>query len=509
MNNKRVLAINLMASVMTLVVNVAINLLVMPYIVNMVSAEAYGFVSLANNIVNYATIITVALNSVSSRFIALHIHQGRIKEANEYFNSVFWADLILGVIIIVIGSIFTIFVDQILNVPEELVVQVRLLFIWLLINLLLSVIGTIFTVATYITNKLYLSSIANTVAIWLKAATLWILFGILPANISFIGIGSVVNSLIVMLLNAYYTKALTPELKISLKSFSPSKTKEMLSSGIWSSITKLSATLSDGLDTLITNLFLNGAILGALSVAYTLPTLASQLVSAVCALFNPNLTYCYAKNDMEAIVRELKRNMKLTGTFASVLFCGIVVFGREVFFLLVPKENITLIYQLACLSCISMVVSGVTAGLTNAFILTNKLKVNSIVWLAVSIFDILLVIILLKTTSLGVFAIAGVSKIVGAIINLTYLPIYVSHCLKIRKTTFYPLMLRYFIVLLICLVIFKMLCRLMAGNYSWPHFIINIIVCGSGGILINSIFLLDKGERRSLLETITRKNRRK
>lgn len=36
MNSKKVLMINMMASFMTLAVNVTINLLVMPYIVNMV-----------------------------------------------------------------------------------------------------------------------------------------------------------------------------------------------------------------------------------------------------------------------------------------------------------------------------------------------------------------------------------------------------------------------------------------------------------------------------------------
>ena len=95
MDNKKTLSINLVASFIVTGVNVCVNLFIMPYIVNNTGSEAYGFVSLANNIVNYATIITVALNSVSSRFIALAFHKGHQKEANEYFNSVLWSDIII------------------------------------------------------------------------------------------------------------------------------------------------------------------------------------------------------------------------------------------------------------------------------------------------------------------------------------------------------------------------------------------------------------------------------
>lgn len=455
--------------------------------------------SLSNNLVNYASIITIALNSVSSRFVALAVHQGKKKEANEFFNSVFWADMIICVFILLAGIIFTVFIDDILNVPTELVSQVQQLFVWTLLNFILSVIGTVFTMATYITNKLYLSSIINSVAILMKAVLLLLLFRMLPVSIIFIGIASFMNSLNILIANAGLTRKLTPELTVSLLNFSRPKVREMFNSGIWSSLSKLSATLSDGLDTLITNLFLNGAALGALTVAYTVPSLASQLVSSLCSLFNPNLTYCYAKEDIEGIIKELKRNMKLTGIFSSILFCGIITCGQEFFTLLVPDENITLIFELACLSCISIVVSGVTAGLSNVFVLTNKLKINSIVWLTVSAFDIVLVLILVKTTGLGVYAIAGVSKVIGAIINLTYLPIYASKCLKIKSTTFYPLIVRYFAVLCLCLAVFVVIRQLIGEGYSWVHFVLCIFLCGAAGLVLNYILFLDKDERNALI----------
>ena len=194
--------------------------------------------------------------------------------------------------------------------------------------------------------------------------------------------------------------------------------------------------------------------------------------------------------------------MKLTGVFTSVLFCGIVTFGKVFYTLMVPNENIILIYQLTCLSCISMVVSGVTSGLTNVFVLTNKLKVNSLVWLMVSFFDIILVLILIKETTLGVYAVEGVSKIVGSVINLTYLPIYASKCLKVKPLVFYPLIFRYMIVLGISLISFIGIYNVLPEIHSWAQFISEAIVCTFVGGAINFLLMLNRNERKYFINQI-------
>ena len=502
MDNKKTLSINLVASFIVTGVNVCVNLFIMPYIVNNTGSEAYGFVSLANNIVNYATIITVALNSVSSRFIALAFHKGHQKEANEYFNSVLWSDIIICIFIFLAGIYITISINDILNVPETLVSQVSRLFLWLVFNFILSIIGTVFTVATYITNKLYLSSLVNAGAVIIKSIVLFFLFGFISINIIYIGVASSIYSLIVLLANIWFTRHLTPQLKITWKAFSWIKTKEMLSSGVWSSITKLSSTLSDGLDTLITNLFLNSAALGALSIAYTIPSLSAAVGSSICALFNPQLTYFYAKEDTDAIVKELKKNMKLMGYFISILFCGIIVFSKEFFSLLVPNENIEFIYTLTCLSSISLMASGIASALLNVFVLTNKLKVNSIVWLTAGGINTIIVLGIIKTTPWGVYAVAGVSKITSVLPYLFYLPIYTSYCLKIKFTTFYPLIIRYMVVLIISMICFYIIRLILLAEYSWSHLIISSTFSACIGFLINSFLLLEKSERDYLKQRL-------
>lgn len=65
-----------------------------PFIVEKIGVEANGFVSLANNFVEYAQLITIAVNSMAGRFITIKLHQKNTDDANKYFSSVFIANLI-------------------------------------------------------------------------------------------------------------------------------------------------------------------------------------------------------------------------------------------------------------------------------------------------------------------------------------------------------------------------------------------------------------------------------
>ena len=76
-------------------INYGIQLVLTPYITDALGTEAYGFVSLAKTFANYATIITVAINSVATRFIAVEYQRNNYKKANIYYSTLFYADLVL------------------------------------------------------------------------------------------------------------------------------------------------------------------------------------------------------------------------------------------------------------------------------------------------------------------------------------------------------------------------------------------------------------------------------
>ena len=73
MSNKanRQLAVNLIAQIASFLVSFGISFFVTPYVTNKLGSDAYGFITLADNFVNYASLITIALNSMASRLLRL------------------------------------------------------------------------------------------------------------------------------------------------------------------------------------------------------------------------------------------------------------------------------------------------------------------------------------------------------------------------------------------------------------------------------------------------------
>ena len=74
MNDKKRLIINLTAQMLAFAVNMGVSFIVTP-IIDKISTELSGFVTLANNFITCAQIVVSALNTMASRFITIHIHQ--------------------------------------------------------------------------------------------------------------------------------------------------------------------------------------------------------------------------------------------------------------------------------------------------------------------------------------------------------------------------------------------------------------------------------------------------
>ena len=80
--------INLISSIVVFVVSMGINFFLTPFILKSLGNEAFGFVGLSNAIVSYAAVVSVAINSVSGRFVAHAWHKKDISLANTYYSSV-------------------------------------------------------------------------------------------------------------------------------------------------------------------------------------------------------------------------------------------------------------------------------------------------------------------------------------------------------------------------------------------------------------------------------------
>lgn len=497
--NKKTLLINLISNILTFVVNMAISLFLSPYIVKTIGADAYGFVALANNFVSYAQITTIALNSMAGRYITIKIHQSDEKTANIYYTSVILSNIIMSVLIGAISIVVVIYLQYLIKIPANIFFDIKILFFVMFLNFIISILTTTHSVAVFIKNRLELSAIRDIVSNIIKVGLLVGLFTIFKPNIVFVGIASLGLILTSALFNIIYKNRLLPSLKFKIENFKFWAIKELLVSGLWNSITKLSQVLLDGLDLWICNLFISPQMMGILSLTKIVPTAIGTLIATLAGIYAPQFTIDYAKGDYTGLSKSVKNSIRNLGVIINVPIVLFIIFGREFYAIWQPTINTAFLYNLTLLNMGVYVISASINTLYNIFTVVNKVKVNSLVMLANGVLSVLLVFILLKTTNLGVYAIAGVSCILGIFRNLFFTPIYCAKCIKQKIGTFYPYILKSIISALIisipCLIIKEIFpsTNLMTLIFSM---IISLII----GLIVNVFVYYKPSEIKDLIK---------
>lgn len=498
------LAINLSASIVSFAVNLGIAFFLTPFIVKSLGAAAYGFVGLSNNIITYTQLFTIALNSMASRFITIKYVEGDIKAANKYFSSVFYSNLLLSGFIGLLLSFFIIYMQYFLDVPQDLLFDVKLLMGLLSFNYLISLIFNIYSVATFVKNRLELASIRQIVANIFRAFALFLLFSLLTPHIWYIGFVGFIVTLYVSYTNFRFTRRLTPELKVKRVNFDWSKVKDLISSGIWNTISQLGTIMGQGLDLLIANLLIGATEMGIFSISRQIPFYIISMSGTLAGVFAPSLTKSYAEKNIDVMKSEINKSVRINSLFIIIPLSFIIVWGKEFFSLWVPSQDANMLQLLSVLCGLELIFSLPFEVLWSVFTVTNKLKFSTIFMLCNHLLTFIIVLVGVQVTDdifVKLIILASTRTILGVVRSLTFLPIYGAKCLGVSPLSFYQSILRISIAFIVVIVLTYLL-HIFFEVYTWLGLIevglISMLIC----LATSSLIILKKSDREYILQKI-------
>ena len=501
------LVINLLAQIVVIGVNLVISFFFVPYATEVIGESSYGFVGLANDFVGYAQIITVAINSMAGRFIAIKMFEKRYDEANKYYSSVIISNLVISGVLFVIGLFFVIFIDKLVEVPVSLLTDVRLLFSFIFLNFIITVITSTFSIATFVTNKLYLSNIRNIIAQLLRVAFLFIALNFLRPSVYYIGVAALISTSYLGYCNYRYSKSLTPELEISRRFFDFGYIKTLIGSGIWNTFSKLSSILSNGLDLLITNLFVGPGPMSIVGISKSLSNVILNAIGQIASIFTPELTSKYALGQYDEMKKQLQFSVRLLSIFSTVPITILFAYGRDFYTLWVPSQDAALLHQLTCVGVAAMCLSLPLEPLWNIFTVTNKVKQSSLYLFFNSALTLLIVFVLIRRAPSDVskmFIVVGVSVCFSIIRSLTFLPMFGARCINAPLTTFYPNIFRNLLSIGVNVGITLFLKRFFTVN-SWIILFVSVCATALYTLVIGTFIVTNREDRISVIQKIKTK----
>ena len=509
-SNKQ-MSVNIIASLVSFGVTIGINFFLTPYLVDTLGTDAYGFIGLTNNFVQYATIITAALNSMSGRFISIAYHKGDKDKASRLFSSVLIANLIIAGVMLMATALITGFIDVILSVPAELVTTVKITFGLTFLSYVLSVITAIFTTSTYVKNRIDINSIRDIISHLFKALIIVILFALFPPQLYFVALATLGSGIFLLVANITVKNKILPDIKIDVKKFELGLVKTLIFAGIWMSLAQLSNILLSGLDLLICNITIGATMMGLMSIAKTVPQCITILISTIANVFAPHYTILYAKNHITELVKEVKFTSKILSFILTVPLAGFIVFGTDFYTLWQPSktaEEIRIIQTISVLACVTYLFTAHTQALTMLNSVCNKMKLPVFVTLGIGIVSTISVLIIVNVFNLSeeldAYIIVGLSSMLMSLRSVIFIPIYSAYLLKQKKTTFYPTILRGWLTFAVVATLFVLVRHFVVIN-SWLTLLAVCITAGIIGYVLSIPLLFNRFEIEKFKKTIFKK----
>lgn len=506
-NKNKQLVINMAANLLSTAVGFCISFFLTPFIIERVGVEANGFVSMAGNFTSYASIATAALNSMAGRFITISIHQENYDETNKYMSSVFAANLFSAIVLVVPAALLVINMNNWFNISNAIVSDVKILWTFLFFNFLYGNVVSVFGVATFSQNRLDIQSGTGITLSIVRAAILVVAYLFFDTKVWYMGATTLFCTILSSAVNLYCTKKFLPFAKISRKYFDFEKIKDLLSAGVWNSVSSLSSMLSEGLDLVVANLFIGDTAMGLISLAKHVAEYILSFTGGLSSIFAPQLTINYAKNNMDEMEKDLISSIKILGFITCIPLSIMYAYGDVFFSLWAPTQDARLLQNIAIVAALEFPLVLPLESLWNVFTITNKVKQSSLYLVINSVATIIIEFILLHfatTEYQKIMIIVGVSTAFSIVRALTFLPLYGAKCLNFKKTIFYKPMFKNLFAVIVITAISLFIKKIFSMN-SWLELIAASCMTAALSFAINYFTLLSKHERDILKSKVFRK----
>ena len=248
--------------------------------------------------------------------------------------------------------------------------------------------------------------------------------------------------------------------------------------------------------------------MGQLAIAKSIDLIFHSLYHVVGNAFQPMLLRSYAENKTERLLSELNLSMKFSALLSNLAFAGFFALGMVYYKLWIPNEEIALVYQLTVITILTSVSSGSMKPLYYIYTLTVKQKFPCFVTLITGALNVISMMLLLRFTDLGVYAVVWTTAVLVGFINFVSNPLYMAHVLGQPLHTFYPSIARNVASCAVLTLLFTALSMLYTPS-SWLTLFVCIAVYACIGTPVHLFIVLSAKEKKLLLQQLKNRGKRR
>jgi len=425
---------NLVVNIISLILNVFIGLLLVPYLIKYLGIAAYGLVPLAMIFTDYINIINVSLNSAVGRFFLIEIQNNNWKNANIIFNSALWGIFGLILIQVPILSYIVVELNILIDIPNGFFIDVTRLFILTFSGYLISLISSILNTSMFALNRLDLSRKVDIFRVMTRIVIIILLFNVRTPSLLSVGIANFIAALSAFIYSFYWNRKLTPKLYLSIKLFSFSKLKTIYSMGGWIILNQVGYLLFVKVDLLLINKLLGSQSSGEYAALIQWNTLIRTFAGIFSGILVPVIIAFYAKKEFVKMKSYVNFSIKHISLILLILCSTISGFSKPILLLWLGDEYVSKFLVLVVM-ILPLAFSMGTLSTLAVNKAHNKVAIPGIVTFFAGLLNFIINYQLLKS-GFGYIYVALVGGSILLLKNLFFSTIYSAHVMKIPLLSF-------------------------------------------------------------------------
>lgn len=435
MNLRKQVPKNLAINILSFGITFLIGIWLTPYLLKQLGVVAYGLIPLAMFLSQYVSVILNSINISIDKFYLESLHKNEDENSNKIFTTsliiiltfIFFQLLIMAIVLFNITYFFTI--------PNKLVQDAIWLFGLTFLGFSISLIRGIYGTTLFAYNRLDISRGIDILQNIVRVVIIVSLFILDEVSLKAVGIANLIAAIVAFIPTYYYFKKLTPQIKIKLSYFDKSKVSDISKMSTWIIINQVGVLLLGNIDLYLVNTMIDGKATGEYAIVIQVATIFRTLSGLFAGLITPIVMIYYAKNEIENVNIALSIASKFMAIFISIVLGVTFVFAPILIGIWLGTEYVYL-SSLISFSLLFLLFSVPTMPLFSVNVATSKVKIPAVTTIIFGILNSVLMIVLLKATDLGLWAVVIAKLFLELAYNSIFMPIYVSKIMKVKIWTF-------------------------------------------------------------------------
>ena len=417
MKSNEKMTITIIANLLSIAVSVFVSFFITQYFVEFVGKEAYSYYPIATNFSTYFSILFVITSTVSSRLVIINYLNKNIKEAKEYYSTTFLSCVIISAFIFIVEMFFYFNLTSIINVSNELLHDVKLLFLYIFLATICNGICAVFNISYYVKNRMDLYGISLIIESLVKGILMVYIYLSRKVSLASLGLIVFLSTIIRSIFSMFVSIKEMDDIRLDLKLISKSKFKKIFNLGVWSIISNSGNLLIINSELIIANRTLPIEESSILSLAQPIMTMCLLLGNTITSMIEPIMIRGVINDDQKEV------NVA-TNAIVGLIIIPIVLImclNKQLYSLWLPNEDSSKLFILTFLICLQLLISFIAYENSSSITTLLKEKIKGIGF----IFTLITYILLLKISRKLFTFTNELILVCGIVTYLLYFVIYI------------------------------------------------------------------------------------